>query len=426
MFALLLSLLAATAAPETLALSLDQALKVAYKRSPAMGEVSADRTQSWVKPARGVAALLPTPSGSLSYSSAQTPSPLQPDSAITVKGWTGALTLAQVIFDPQVFAGVVSSFIYSGYSATDARDKQARLLYDVTSDYLGLLKARQLRDVAASALDRAGDNLNLDREKLRLGSASEIDVMRSEVFHSQAEIELLSAGTALAAANAAFLATAGITEDIVVRPTDELTVPSGFEITDDDSLLAAIQRANPSASLAGKASAVSSLNVVAAAAGALPSVSAYWSSNYEDTLFPKSVAAWQAHDTPSWGIRFGFPLLDIKSYILNIADASAEARRSRAGAARAKLQLRSTATAAILGYKEARQRYDYAQRNLELNRALYGLAEQQYRLGAISLIDFQSVETNLAQAQASYISALGDTYIQAAQIAYLLGSGPGK
>jgi len=418
MIALLLTLLAA---PDTLELSLGQALDVALKHSPAQTQVSASRSQGTLKLIRGIGALVPTPSASVSYGNSKERSQLLPDSTIATSGWTGTAALNQVVFDPQVFAGVANAIIYAGYYADDARDKLARLIYDVTSDYLGLLTARLLRDAAASALDRADDNLRLTSEKLRLGAASQIDVMRSDVFRSQAQIQLLTSDKTLGVANATFLATAGITGDVAVKPTEQLTAPADFEVTNADSLVSEIERRNPGFKLAVKSSTISKLNLVASAASILPSASVYWSSDYADTLFPSSLKHWDNNDNISYGLRLSFPLLDIKSYILGIADASVQSRLARAGAAAARLQVRSTATSAVLGYEEARQRYDYAKRNLELNQELYRLAQEQQRLGAISLIDFFSVETNLAQAQATYVQALSDTYVQAAQISYLLG-----
>jgi outer membrane protein TolC len=163
------------------------------------------------------------------------------------------------------------------------------------------------------------------------------------------------------------------------------------------------------------------VNTIATVGQVLPSVSAYWRSTYEDSSLPRSVRNWDDKDQITTGIGLTFPLLDLKSFVLDIADAVAGSRRTRAAAARARYQIRAAATTAVLGYEKARQSYDYAKRNLELNQELYRLAQEQQRLGAISLIDFFSVETNLAQAQATYVSALTDTYVQAAQIAYLLG-----
>ena len=416
---LLLSLISSS--PDTLELSLGQALDQALQRSPAHAQVSASRLSSGVAIGRGVNALLPAASGSLAYGT--TTSQLIPssDSTVTTKGWDGTLTLSQVIFDPRIFAGVANSFIQAGYYSVDAQDKQAKLIFDVTDGYLGLLGTRLLRDAAASAVDRAADNLKLNQEKLRLGAASRIDVMRSEVFKSQADIGLLTADKALAAANAGFLATAGISRDVVIKPTERLTEPAGFEVSNSDSLVAEIERRNPGARLAAKSGTIATVNTVAAIGQVLPSVSAFWSSDYSNSTMPKSIKDWTDNDRITTGLRFSLPLLDIKAFVLDIADVVAGSRRAKAAAQAARYQVRAAAATAVIGYDEARQRCDYAKKNLELNRELYRLAQEQQRLGAISLIDFFSVETALEQANATYISALTDTYVQAAQINYLLG-----
>ncbi len=415
---LLLLLALVSAVPDTIELSLAQALDQALRGSPAQAQASASRLSSGIAVGRGVNALLPSASGSLSWGKTRSQI-LGFDSTTT--GWDGTFTLSQVVFDPRVFAGVANSFIQAGYYSVDAQDKQAKLIYDVTSGYLGLLGTRLLRDAAASAVDRSADNVKLNQEKLRLGAASRIDVMRSEVYKSQADISLLTADKALAAANAGFLATAGISRDVVVKPTERLTEPSGFTVSDSDSLIAEIERLNPSARLAAKSGTIATVNTVAAVGQVLPSVSAYWRSTYESSNAPRSIRDWDDKDQVTTGIGLTFPLPDIKSFALDIADAVAGSRRAKAAAQATRYQVRAAATTAVIGYEEARQRYDYARKNLELNQELFRLAREQQRLGAISLIDFFSVETALEQANASYIAALTDTYIQAAQINYLLG-----
>jgi len=418
---LLLLFALVSAPPDTIALSLAEALDQALRGSPASTQASASRLSSGIAVGRGVNALLPAATGSLAYG--RTESQVLPgfDSTVTTKSWDGSLTLSQVIFDPRVFAGVANSFIQAGYYSADAQDKQARLIFDVTSGYLGLLGARLLRDAAASAVDRADDNVRLNQEKLRLGAAARIDVMRSEVYKSQADIGLLTADKALAAANAGFLAVAGISRVVVVQPTEQLTEPARFEVANPDSLAAEIERRNPGAQLATKSGTIATINTVSAFGQVLPSVSAFWSSDYSDSAPPQSLKDWSDNDCITTGIRFSLPLLDIKAFVLDVCDAVAGSRRARAAAQAARYQVRAAAKTAVIGYEEASQRYDYARKNLELNRELYRLAQEQQRLGAISLIDFFSVETALEQAHASYITALTDTYIQTAQINYLLG-----
>jgi len=423
MLLLLLSLLSAT--PDTLNLSLGQALDMAIKRSPARTQASVSRLTEGVRIGQGINALLPAPSGALDYGSSTTKSPVFTDSNVTTTGWTGSLTVSQVVFDPQVFAGAAASFVNAGYYGYDAQDKEAKLIYDVTSGYLNLLGSSLLRDAAASALDRASDNLRLNQEKLRLGAASKIDVMRSEVAQSQAKINLVSANSALATANAAFLATAGISEDVVIRPTESLSAPAALVVDDPNKLLTDIERRNPSLKQSKNASTAATINTIGTVGGILPSVSVFWRSQYgavtPNPSMPKSIKDWDDNDVVTTGIGLSFPLLDLKTYALNVTNAIAGSRQARAAALSARYQLRASATAAILGYQEAQQTYEYAKANLDLNQELYRLATEQQRLGAISLIDFFSVETALEQANATYITALTKTYIQAAQISYLLG-----
>jgi outer membrane protein len=421
MLLLLLSLV--SAAPDTLELSLGQAIDVALKHSPAATQASVSKVTSGIRVGQGVNALLPSANGALEYGQSTVKTVL---GDTTSKGWTGSLTINQVVFDPQVFAGVATSFVNAAYYAYDARNKEAQLIYDVTQGYLGLLGSRLLRDASASALDRANDNLRLNQEKLRLGAASKIDVMRSEVAQSQAKISLLQADNTLATANAAFLATAGISENVTVKPTEAMTEPASLVVDDSDKLLAEIEARNPTAKLARDANTVATINTIGTIGEILPSVSVFWRSQYPNTslpapAMPKSIKAWSDNDVVTTGIGLSFPLLDLKAFALDIAGAINGSRQARAAALSTRYQLRASATTAILSYREARQRYEYAKANLDLNRELYRLATEQQRLGAISLIDFFSVETALEQANATYITALTDTYVQAAQISYLLG-----
>ena len=422
MLLLLLSLIAAV--PDTLQLSLSQALDVAVKRSPASTQASVSRLTSGIRIGQGINALLPAASGSLAYGNSVTKTSLGAD---TTKGWSGSLTINQVVFDPRVFAGAATSFINAGYYRYDAQDKEARLIYDVTQGYLSLLGSRLLRDAAASALDRASDNLRLNQEKLRLGAASKIDVMRSEVTQSQARIALLQADNVLSTANVAFLATAGISQNVVVQPTETLSAPARLAVDDLDKLLADIEARNPTARLAKNANTIATINTIGTVGQILPSVSLFWRSQYPNTVspapdMPKSIKDWDNNDVVTTGLGLNFPLLDLKAFALDIAGAVAGSRQARAAALSATYQLRASATTVILSYKEAQQRYEFARANLDLNQELYRLAKEQQRLGAISLIDFFSVETALEQANATYITALTDTYVQAARISYLLGS----
>ncbi|HDQ98931.1 MAG TPA: hypothetical protein ENN51_01395, partial [candidate division WOR-3 bacterium] len=197
--------------------------------------------------------------------------------------------------------------------------------------------------------------------------------------------------------------------------------PAALDLPPDDALLAEVERRNPGLEIGRRTRAAADINRVAAWTRALPGISAYWTSNWSDSVLPRRPEDWTDSDTRSWGVRATFPLLDLKSWLLGVVDATNDARRARTSSRAAVYQLRSTATAALLGYTEARRTWEFAHRNLELSERLHDLALAQHRLGNISLADFFGVEADLARARATLTGALCDTYIQAARINYLLG-----
>jgi len=399
-------------------LTLSDALRIATHESPDAGAATITKADGTVGLIRGIANLLPTASGSVSYGvtggSAE---------SIATKQWTSALTINQVIFSPSVFTGVVTSAIRSSYSQTSARDQFARLAYDVTVAYLGLLKSVKLDEYARSALTRATANLALTQEKQRLGMISTIDLLRVQVQESQARLSVLGADRDLASAQAGFRATVGLDRSVVVVATEPLEAPSGFEISDPDSLVRAIERTNPGIKMAAQQKAIATAGVVAAVGDILPVAGAYWSAGKTDPALHPVITDWKSATT-SYGLRVSFPLVDIKGYVLDAVDAVNASRSARISARAAALQLDATAIDAVDGYTESRAAYEQAVVNLELSQRLRDLAAEEIRLGAISQVDYLQADADLVQAQSSLISAISDTYIQAARITYLQGRMP--
>jgi len=411
---------AAGAAPaaepeDTLSLTLAEAIETALRLSPAVVQAGATKTSGVTALAGGINDLLPNLSGSVSYGRDEA----APDSARN--SWGANLSVSQVVFSPKAFAGIVSSALRYSYNSTSARDQQAKLIYDVTTDYLSLVKNHKLRGVAEAALARARKQLELVREKRRLGMVSQVDLLRAEVQESQARLGLLEADRGLAVAAENFKATEGLDREVVVVPAESLSAPEEYDIGDPDSLIREIERTNPGVRMAAKAKTIAGVNKAAAIGSILPSVNLYWNKGYSGSSLPSGFGEWWDQSQQSYGIRANLPLLDLKSYVLDAVDAANDKRRADASARAATLSIRATAADAVIGYRQAREQYDVSLANLELNRRLLELADEQLKLGAISMVDYLDAEASLVQAQSSYLSALSDTYIQAARITYLRG-----
>lgn len=396
---------------ETLYLNLEQALDLALRQSPQAVEASVARLQAALALGQGAGAILPTPQATLAHSSGTTGPGL----------WTGTLTVSQVLFDPAAFAGLISGILNASYHSLEAREKTAALVYQTTTDYLNLLKAKMLVHAAQVALEQANASRALTSERARLGQATRIDLLRSEAFYSQAEVNLITAEKGFALAQERLCATAGLTRPVTVEPTETLCAPAEFPDTDPDRLLEAIERSNPGVRMSRSLKTAARLNLGAAFARILPSITFYRSWISTDTVFSARTLRCRAPAVTD-GINFTLPLANIKEFILNIGSAFAGDRQARAALARARLELRATARSALLELQESRVRYEQAERNLKLHQELYHLAVTQHRLGALTLTELLEIQANLAQAEANYRAALCDTYISSARIGYLLGN----
>lgn len=171
-----------------------------------------------------------------------------------------------------------------------------------------------------------------------------------------------------------------------------------------------------------KTEQIARLSFLQAIGKIFPQVSYYIQNEYSDSIIPKNLTGWQSRDITYYGLRFNFPIFELKSLIQNIYDSKLAGRRATVERMKAELTLRKTATDAFLSFQAARQRYDFAQKNLELNQQLYDLAMEQFRLGSLSLLDLFTVELNLSQARTTYITSIADTYTSKALLDYLLGS----
>jgi len=244
----LLSVAALAASPaDTLRLTLQDAISTALHSSPAATQARLTRCEGTTTLAKGINNILPSVSGSVTYnlsssdtslssSSIQNPKPAIQNSS----SWSAGLSVNQVIFSPSAFSGLVTAAVRSSYSSVSARDQTARLVYDVTTDYLGLLKASKLREVAAAALERAQKYLEQVTEKKRLGMVSSVDLLRAQVQESQSRLDLLSSDRGLAVAQENLKATLGLDRRTPVAAAESLDAPAEFETSDPDSLMAEI------------------------------------------------------------------------------------------------------------------------------------------------------------------------------------------
>ncbi len=399
---------------DTLQLSLDQALTQAFQQSPAYLGARVDRTQGYINLAKGLSLLVPTPQAALTYTSTET-------EVFSSKLWSGSISVNQVLFDAGLVPGIIQAVHANEFYKYQSREKTNKLGYDVKSSYYNLIKSYGLVDAARQALKQAQESARLIEEKYRLGQLAKIDLLRAQVFAAQAEINRLSAQKGLEAANEELKANLGMQEEVVVKPTVELSLPATLKTASFDSLFVRLKHSNPALAASYEFERQAQAGLFTAESRLLPNLSLFTRTSYSDSLFPTSLDSWRNHDQVSYGLGINFPIFDIKSILLSISDAKNSSKSASIQRLYTELSLQKVLKVALVSFGEAGERYNYARKNLELTTEVERLGLEQLRLGVLSLIDFLDVETKLTEARTQYIGALCDTYIAQAQLEYLTG-----
>ena len=297
-------------------------------------------------------------------------------------------------------------------SFIDARFQQA---LTTTNQFLDALAAAQLLRVREASVRRAEEQLKVSVAKLRSGSATRSDSLRSLVTLGNAQLDLLTTQTDLAAAEANLARLIG---------------QSGRAHAADDSAFYVILPALDTAALRmeaeSKSPRVQSASAEAAAARATVSASksAYWpilalsgntnwsgSQNNDYNLLNQT----QLSLSLRWNLfdRFDRELtVTQREADLDIAEATAaDAKR----AVDAELQLR------LAELDAAKARIQITQTSVAAATEDLRVQQERYRLGASTIVDILTSQEALNQAEIDVVNARFDYLRARAQLEALIG-----
>jgi outer membrane protein TolC len=407
-------------------LTADECVKIALKQSPsitkakaAVTEASAGRQSAW-------SGLVPQVTGQGNYSHSGPGSRYSYSSSQygqinlgSGESYSGSLSASQTLFNIGTFAQVAQA--NKGLEAAKAGEKgtQQQLVYNVKQAYYSVVKARKTVQAVQSQLDQSLAQEKLTRELKRLGSASQVDLLKIQVQLSQSKTDLLTAQNGEAVARASLCAEMGIDVNAPLQVVDEITYEEKIPRLED--LLARSRKQRPDLTQARATLSVYKTASTAAKGQYLPRLSASASYSYRDSKFPES---WQVvKDGYTWntGLSASWTLFDGLITHANIRTANARMAASEA-------DLRAADQAAEVEVKQAYLNYTLMQEKVTLSRETraeaeesYRLTNEKYQLGAATTLDLLTSQTTLTQARVQEASTLGDLKIAEAALAKAIG-----
>ena len=297
-------------------------------------------------------------------------------------------------------------------SYVDARFQQALA---TTNQFLDALASRQLVAVRETSVRRAEEQLKTSIAKLRAGSATRSDSLRSRVTLGSAQLDLIRAQTDLATAEAGLARLIGETGR--VRALDDSAFYRIVEPPDTAALRVEAEAKSPRIQSA-------SADADAARADLKASRAAYWPS-----LSLSVNTAWNASRSADYeffnqrqlSLGFQWPLFDGFQRELAIAERAASEDVAEAIAADERRAVGAELTARLAELEAARSQVDITLTSVVAAEEDLRVQQERYRLGASTIVDVLTSQEALNQAEVDVVVARFDYLRAKASLEALIG-----
>lgn len=289
--------------------------------------------------------------------------------------------------------------------------------------FYAALAARESESAARAQLEQAEQQLKASIARLSAGVITKSDSLRSIIQVGNAQLAILTAQNDLRVANASLTRITGSTELVTANPADTAYVPMP-EITEADLLrivpdAPAIQLSEANLSIA-KAAKQSQK------AAYLPSITLSYgysfSANSKAFTTGNLVLPFQQNPTnQSLNIRMTYPIFNGFTRELNAVNASVAVNNAEANLRDAQLAARANLSTQLRTLNNANARIQVQMQSIAAAEEDLRVMQQRYQLGASTLLDLLTSQTQLNQARQALIQARFDARVAKAQLESLLG-----
>ena len=297
-------------------------------------------------------------------------------------------------------------------SLVDAKFGQA---LTTTNQFLDALAAAQLLKVRETSVRRAEEQLKVSVAKLRAGSATRSDSLRSLVTLGNARLEQITTQSLLASAEANLARFIGETGR--VRAADDSAFYRVLPAIDTQALRVEAESKSPRIQSALAAAA-------SARASARASRSTYWPSltlNANTGWNGSRVNDYSLLNQRQVSLALRWNIFDGFSRELTLAQREADVDLAEATAADTRREIESDLTTRLAELDAAQARIEITQTSVAAADEDMRVQQQRYRLGVSTIVDLLTSQEALNQAEVDVVNARFDYLRAKAQIEALIG-----
>lgn len=413
-------LVAQQATPDSaVVVSLERAVELAVRRDPAAvaAEASVRRARADLLQARGT--LLPSLNVNGSYANSSNERFDQTTGRLVSESYA-----AQVQAGYDVFTGgrrlAENRAAGALEDAAEARYRAQRFatVLSATQAFYATAAAADLVAVAESRLERAQKQQEFAETRLELGTATRSDALRAGIEVANSELAVEEARAARRAASLELGRVVGVAGEVVTE--DEALPDSAPELPATDELVTRALRSAPEVVAAEKAARGARMTRLASLTGYLPTVRLTGGYDWFAFQFPP--------DQRTWSMRLfaSLPLFNNFQREAAVQRASAAQELAQAQAGNARIAAQAEVETAAQDVELASRRVEISTRTLSLAREDLRVQEERYRIGNATILDLQTSQVALAEAEVARVRARQSLGVAVAELEAVLGEKLGE
>lgn len=400
------SLIAGKATADVLELSIDDAIQRGFKNN--LGLILQGST---VQNAGGtrlqeLQALLPTVTGSATYSVEQTnlaafgikfPGVKQIVGPFQVFDFRAYLTQSLVnVSSLDRYLAAKHNFEGAKLTADDARNM---VVLTVGNAYLVCIADGSRIEAETAELANAKVSLDQAAASHDAGTSPKLDVLRAQVDYQNTQQQLIQARNTLQKDKLALARAIGLPLDQVFRLTDSAPYAQATPMTADEAFATALKDRKDLAGAAERVKAAEDQRK-AAVAEQYPTV------DFTGDFGDQGTTIGHSHSTYTATGKVSVPILQIAKTRGDIEVADASLQQQRARYSDQVQQVNADVRAALLDIESAAKLVEAAKSNVELANEALSEAQQRFRAGVADNLAVSDAQATTEQANDQYISAL--------------------
>ncbi|UCG75308.1 MAG: TolC family protein [Gemmatimonadota bacterium] len=357
---------------------------------------------------------LPRFDAGFGYSNSSTGRLDQTGQAITTTSYFFQLTGSYDLFEGfRKFTELNSAQLDLSAQQARYRQDELGLILAVRQAFYDALAFRDLVAVEQDRVERQQLQLEFVTQQLELGRSTRSDVLRSQVDLNNARIALLNAENQLRASTFALGRTLGL--EGRVGPAPEATLDAlPLQLSREEIYRIGLRTAPAVVSAEASAEAAAS-RVSTAKSAYLPNLSFRGGWAWANQDFPPQSRSWSIALTGSYPLFNGFQRESNVYRAQAAADAAASELRAE------ELQLVVDLDAAYNAIQVAVASIELAEQSVELSREDLRVSSERYRLGLATILDLQTAQIAVSQAEVDLIRRRFEYQIGVASLESLLG-----